>query len=106
MAIINGTPGNDLLFGTESHDTIHADAGHDYIRARGGNDALYGEDGDDYLDGGPGDDLIDGGAGLGRVPLPTAPGGIQGGLNNQGVPQGTLFGMDTLVGIEHASGTL
>src|SRR4051812_38021708 len=106
MAIINGTPDNDVLFGTESDDNIHADAGHDYIRARGGNDALYGEDGDDYLDGGPGDDLIDGGAGLDRVAFHTATGGIQVDLNIQGVAQDTLFGMDTLVGIEHASGTL
>jgi Ca2+-binding RTX toxin-like protein len=106
MAIINGTPGNDVLFGTASDDTIHADAGHDYIRAGAGNDALYGEDGDDYLDGGPGDDLIDGGAGIDRVSFHTATSGIQVDLNIQGVAQNTLFGNDTLVSIEHASGTL
>ncbi|MEA3040370.1 MAG: hypothetical protein QOE79_2883 [Sphingomonadales bacterium] len=106
MADINGTPGDDTLFGTESDDNIHADAGHDYIRARGGDDSLYGEDGDDYLDGGPGDDLIDGGAGIDRVAFHTATSGIQVDLGIQGIAQNTLFGMDTLVGIEHASGTL
>ncbi|MEA2998323.1 MAG: hypothetical protein QOK17_156 [Sphingomonadales bacterium] len=106
MADINGTPGDDTLLGTESDDTIHADAGHDYVRARGGNDSLYGEDGDDYLDGGPGDDLIDGGAGWDRVAFHSATGGIHVDLGVQGVAQDTLFGMDTLVGIEHASGTI
>jgi Ca2+-binding RTX toxin-like protein len=106
MADINGTPDDDVLFGTEGDDTIHAGSGHDYLRALGGDDSLHGEDGDDYLDGGPGDDLIDGGAGIDRVAFHTATSGIQVDLNIQGIAQNTLFGMDTLVGIEHASGAL
>src|SRR4051812_49807048 len=105
MADINGTAGDDVLFGTAGDDTIQAGAGHDYLRALGGQDELHGEDGDDYLEGGPGDDLIDGGAGLDRVAFHTATSGIQVDLNIQGVAQNTLFGMDTLIGIEHASGT-
>src|SRR3954453_4344712 len=105
MADINGTAGNDTLFGTPGDDIIHAGAGHDYLRAQGGNDALYGEDGDDYLDGGAGDDLIDGGAGLDRVSFHTSPNGIHVDLGIQGVAQNTLYGMDILLGIEHASGT-
>jgi Ca2+-binding RTX toxin-like protein len=123
MAIINGTPNDDFLNGTSSDDTISAFAGndlvnagagndtvdggdgHDNLRGEGGNDILLGGSGDDYLRGGPGDDLIDGGAGLDRVAFFTATSGIAVDLRIQGVAQNTLLGMDTLVGIEHASGT-
>lgn len=123
MAIINGTAGDDFLVGTPADDTISAFAGndlvnagggndsvdggdgHDNLRGEDGNDSLLGGDGDDYLRGGPGDDLIDGGAGWDRVAFFTATSGIAVDLRIVGVAQDTLLGMDTLVGIEHASGT-
>jgi len=123
MAIINGTPGDDFLIGTPADDTITAfdgndlvnagdgndtvdgGDGHDNLRGEGGNDILLGGNGDDYLRGGPGDDLIDGGAGFDRIAFVTATSGIAVDLRIQGVAQNTLVGMDTLVGIEHASGT-
>ncbi len=123
MAIINGTSGDDFLAGTPGDDTITAFAGndlanggdgndtidggdgHDNLRGEGGNDTLLGGDGDDYLRGGLGDDTIDGGAGLDRVAFFTATHGIQVDLRIVGIAQNTLLGMDTLVGIEHASGT-
>jgi Ca2+-binding RTX toxin-like protein len=123
MAIINGTASDDFLNGTPADDTISAFAGndlvnadqgndivdggdgHDNLRGEEGNDSLLGGNGDDYLRGGPGDDLIDGGAGLDRVAFFTATSGIAVDLRIQGVAQNTLIGMDTLVGIEHASGT-
>ncbi|HET9638987.1 MAG TPA: calcium-binding protein [Allosphingosinicella sp.] len=123
MAIINGTPGDDFLIGTPADDTITAfdgndlvnagegndsvdgGEGHDNLRGEGGNDILLGGGGDDYLRGGLGDDLIDGGAGWDRVAFFTATSGIAVDLRIQGVAQNTLLGMDTLVGIEHASGT-
>jgi Ca2+-binding RTX toxin-like protein len=123
MANINGTPGDDFLNGTAADDTINAFAGndlvnadqgndivdggdgHDKLHGEEGNDTLLGGDGDDYLRGGPGDDLIDGGAGLDRVAFYTATSGIAVDLRIQGVEQNTLLGMDTLVDIEHASGT-
>lgn len=123
MAIINGTPDGDFLAGTPTDDTISAFAGNDLVNAGGGNDTvdggeghdnlrgeqgndiLLGGNGDDYLRGGPGDDLIDGGAGLDRVAFFTATSGIAVDLRIVGVAQDTLLGMDTLVGIEHASGT-
>lgn len=90
MAIIDGTPFNDVLFGDDADDLITAGDGND--RVYGGNgtdivsggahaDVLYGGDGqdvqfgdvgddqvlgelaDDTLDGGAGNDLVDGGAG-------------------------------------------
>lgn len=123
MAIINGTPGDDFLGGTPNDDQINGYAGndlvnagqgndvvdggdgHDNLRGDDGNDQLFGGNGDDYLRGGLGDDLIDGGAGLDRVAFFTATHGIVVDLRLQGVAQNTLMGMDTLVGIEHASGT-
>jgi len=123
MAIINGTPGDDFLAGTPSDDTITAFGGDDLVNAGQGNDTVDGGDGhdklhgqegddsllggggDDYLRGGPGDDFIDGGAGFDRVAFFTATSGIAVDLRIVGVAQNTLLGMDTLTGIEHASGT-
>lgn len=134
MAVINGTPGDDVLIGTPDADTINADAGNDQVRGFAGDDILNGGDGhdflvggdsndtisggndDDYLRGGEGDDVIDGGSGYDRAAftvLINNPGigetGVQTGatvnLNIQGVPQDTGHGMDTLIGIEHVSGT-
>ncbi|HYI39418.1 MAG TPA: calcium-binding protein [Allosphingosinicella sp.] len=123
MAIINGTSDNDFLNGTAGDDTIAALAGNDLVLAREGNDVvdggdghdnLHGDDGndiliggtgDEYLRGDSGDDLIDGGSGWDRVAFFTAMSGIAVDLRIQGVAQNTGVGSDTLVGIEHASGT-
>jgi Ca2+-binding RTX toxin-like protein len=123
MAIINGTPGDDLLNGTPGDDTITAFAGIDLLRGREGNDLLDGGDGhdnlhgnegndillggngDEYLRGDSGDDLIDGGAGWDRVAFFTATSGITVDLRIQGMAQNTGVGFDTLSGVEHASGT-
>jgi Ca2+-binding RTX toxin-like protein len=134
MAIIDGTNGNDILIGTPGDDTINGLAGNDILRGRAGNDVLNGDDdhdflvggddndalnggsGDDYLRGGEGDDTIDGGAGWDRAAftvLTNNPAigetGVQSGatvdLNIQGIAQNTGHGMDTLIGIEHVSGT-
>ncbi|HYE28497.1 MAG TPA: calcium-binding protein [Allosphingosinicella sp.] len=123
MAIINGTAGEDSLIGTPADDTITAFEGNDFVAAGegndlvdggdghdklhgdGGNDILLGGNGDDYLRGGVGNDYIDGGAGIDRVAFFTATHGIAVDLRLQGTAQDTLVGMDTLVGIEHASGT-
>lgn len=134
MAIIDGTPGDDFLDGTPDADTINGGDGNDIERGRAGNDILNGDNGhdfliggddndtlnggndDDYLRGGEGDDMIDGGAGFDRAAftvLVDNPGGGETGvqvgatvdLNIVGVAQDTGHGMDTLIGIEHVSGT-
>jgi len=111
---LNGTPaddaisafaGNDLVNGREGDDSIDGGEGHDNLRGDEGNDSLLGGEGDDYLRGGAGDDLIDGGAGLDRVAFFTATHGISVDLRIVGVAQDTGLGMDTLLNIEHASGT-
>jgi len=111
--VITGEGGNDVLLGGPStetgDDTIDGGSGHDLIRGRGGADVLTGGLDDDYLQGGEGDDLIDGGAGFDRaafVLLPTDPQvGATVDLNIAG-PQDTGHGFDTLIDIEHLSGTV
>lgn len=123
MAIIIGTADDDFLNGTAADDSIHALAGNDLVSAREGNDvadggdghdklhgdegddSLLGGGGDDYLRGGPGDDFIDGGSGWDRIAFFTATSGIAVDLRLAGIAQSTGLGMDTLAGIEHASGT-
>jgi Ca2+-binding RTX toxin-like protein len=67
MAIITGTPGDDLdlwkLQGTPAADTMLGLGGADEIVAGGGNDLLDGGAGADYLDAGSGNDTLTGGAG-------------------------------------------
>ncbi len=134
MPVINGTTGDDGLVGTPADDTINGGDGNDVERGRAGNDTLNGENdhdfliggddndtlnggnGDDYLRGGEGDDTIDGGSGYDRAAFTVATNnaaigetGVQTGatvdLNLQGVAQNTGHGFDTLIGIEHVSGT-
>lgn len=75
-AVINGTPGNDVLRGTDQADEIHAFAGNDSIYAReGGGDVRAGSgddgnragDGNDVVYGRRGNDLAAGGDGNGRL---------------------------------------
>jgi Ca2+-binding RTX toxin-like protein len=124
MPTFNGTPGDDTLVGTSGDDDLHGfggnDAilgeggndlidggdGHDFMHGRDGNDQIFGGNGDDFLDGGQGDDLLDGGAGIDRAAFSVgALAGVTVDLNIQGVAQNTGQGIDTLVGIEHVSGT-
>jgi Ca2+-binding RTX toxin-like protein len=103
---INGHGGNDGIRGREGDDVIDGGTGHDFIRGNEGDDTITGGDGDDYLDGGEGDDLLDGGSGWDRVTYaPSATGGVTVDLNIQGVSQDTGQGVDTLIDIEHLSGS-
>jgi Ca2+-binding RTX toxin-like protein len=73
-----------------------------------GNDSLYGEGGSDLLRGRLGDDLLDGGDGndrAGYYQLDPLIGGATVSLLQQGQPQNTGQGFDTLVNIENVSGT-
>jgi Ca2+-binding RTX toxin-like protein len=114
--ILNGTPDNDNIRGRAGNDILNGYAGHDFLVGGDGNDTLNGGDDDDYLRGGEGDDIIDGGAGWDRAAFTVlvndpsiGESGVQTGatvdLNIQGVAQNTGHGMDTLIGIEHVSGT-
>jgi Ca2+-binding RTX toxin-like protein len=104
---IHGFDGNDGLIGFEGNDLLDGGDGHDFMRGRQGNDQMFGGDDDDYLDGGDGDDLLDGGSGIDRVSYAvSATAGVIVDLNIVGIAQDTGQGFDTLVGIEHLSGTI
>lgn len=105
---IIGSAFNDRLFGNNDDNRLEGGSGHDQLYGRGGADTLLGGDGDDFLRGSEGDDVMDGGSGFDRVSnfvvAPTI--GVVIDLNIQGVAQNTNYGMDILIGIEHASGTI
>ena len=108
---IDGGEDNDLLIGGAGNDTIYGSGGHDFLygdlipTGTTGNDFLYGGSGDDFLRGGNGDDYLDGGDGWDRVSFADAATGVTVDLNTQGIAQSTGQGSDTLVNIEHASGS-
>jgi Ca2+-binding RTX toxin-like protein len=103
-----GSAFDDVLSGNNADNVLDGGGGHDLLFGRAGNDTLIGGDGDDFLRGTDGNDVLDGGNGFDRVssfvPVPTV--GVRFDLNIQGVAQDTNYGMDTLIGIEHASGTV
>ena len=103
---ITGSAFNDQLLGNNGDNVLSGGDGHDLLRGNGGNDTLLGGNGDDFLNGGQGNDTIDGGAGWDRATFATgATAGVTVDLNLQGVAQNTGQGMDTLLNIEHVSGT-
>jgi Ca2+-binding RTX toxin-like protein len=103
---LHGFGGNDGLFGGNGNDLLDGGDGHDFMRGQIGDDQIFGGADDDYLDGGDGDDLLDGGTGYDRAAFSVgAIAGVTVDLNIQGVAQNTGRGIDTLVGIEHVSGT-
>lgn len=107
---VDGGDGDDGLNGNQGDDYLIGGNGHDNLSGQQGNDILEGGAGDDLLRGGSGDDIMDGGAGLDRaaffpVGLDMPAGGVTVSLLLQGVAQDTGHGWDTLIGIEHISGT-
>lgn len=104
---ISGTPSADTLTGTSSDDVICAGEGNDIIKGLGGNDTLKGEGGSDQLYGGTGNDTLDGG---------TDPSNSKDVANFSGSSTSisasltsntaTGEGSDTLVAIEHLTGSL
>lgn len=65
MAIITGTPGNDIRVGTAGGDTINGLGGNDVLNGLAGNDLLNGDavtgpQGNDDLIGGSGNDVLNG----------------------------------------------
>lgn len=58
MAIVNGTPNQDILSGTPAEDSIFGEEGDDLISGLALNDTLVGGDGNDTLRGGNGNDIL------------------------------------------------
>jgi Ca2+-binding RTX toxin-like protein len=104
---ISGSAFNDFINGNNDANVLSGGDGGDALFGRGGDDILLGGNGNDFLRGSDGADTLDGGAGWDRVSsfVPTPVAGIHFDLTIQGVAQDTGQGMDTLIGIEQASGT-
>lgn len=106
---VMGSAFNDSLTGNAGDNRLEGGGGHDFLYGRLGNDVLLGGAGDDFLRGEDGDDVLDGGSGNDRVSyafLAGAGSGVTVNLNLQGAQQNTGHGLDTLIGIEHVSGTI
>ncbi len=63
MALIVGTPANDVTVGTVEADEMRGGLGNDRYNGGAGNDVMYGEEGNDTLTGDAGDDTLYGGVG-------------------------------------------
>ena len=87
--------GDDLLIGNASANVLTGNAGDDTLQGAEGNDILFGGQGGDVLDGGAGADTI-------RYLFSTA--GVQIDLN-AGTASGGEAAGDTLISIEHVSGS-
>ncbi|WP_309087228.1 type I secretion C-terminal target domain-containing protein [Phenylobacterium sp.] len=99
--------GWDRLEGDGGANSLSGGAGHDGLYGHAGADTLVAGSEDDFLSGGAGDDILDGGAGLDRAAFSSgATTGVNVTLMTQGVAQNTNQGQDTLIGIEHVSGTI
>jgi Ca2+-binding RTX toxin-like protein len=121
MAILSGTPFDDILNGTAGRDVIIGLAGNDVLNGLDGDDSLFGLDGNDNLFGGAGNDELTGGLGNDRLdggggidtadysdddlPFPSATSGVTVNLTLAGAQNTGGAGIDTLVSIEHLSGT-
>lgn len=97
-----GANGNDRLVGNTDANILEGNAGNDSLYGGGGNDRLFGGNGNDTLFLDAGNDRLDGGAGSDTVAVDGAAAAT---INlSLTTAQNTGYGMDTLVGIENASG--
>ncbi|WP_369061008.1 hypothetical protein ABOZ73_04305 [Caulobacter sp. 73W] len=94
-----------IISGTDGADTLEGTAANELLRGRAGVDTLKGAAGDDQLDGGAGNDILDGGAGNDLAVFYSATASIRIDLAIT-TAQNTGQGMDTLIGIEGAVGSL
>jgi Ca2+-binding RTX toxin-like protein len=104
-----GGGGDDLMEGEDGDDTLIGGSGQDVLRGRFGNDNLQGGLGADTLNGGEGNDVFDGGEGFDRVSMTILADNelLTGATVDLAIvgQQDTGHGLDTLVNIEHVSGT-
>lgn len=102
---ISSGSGRDTLEGGLGNDALYGGSGDDLLLGGVGNDTLSGGIGIDTLRGGPGNDLIDGGDDYDFLSYFDATSGVLVRLSISG-PQNTGgSGIDTLIGIEAASGS-
>ncbi|WP_374471143.1 hypothetical protein [Phenylobacterium sp.] len=103
--VFSGLGGADTLYGAGGDDRLIGGGANDTLRGEAGNDTLEGGADHDLLTGGAGNDRIDGGAGYDRASFNSSPTGVTVTLATQGSAQTTGEGSDTLIGIEHLTGS-
>ncbi|WP_137178043.1 calcium-binding protein [Roseomonas sp. AR75] len=79
MALIPGSPDDDILDGTDESDLIQGFGGHDTIYSSKGADTVEGGDGDDHLWGGRGGGILLGGDGADTLQSGLIPATMTGG---------------------------
>lgn len=94
--VIEGTPGNDVLYGTTASELIIGHEGNDKIKGKGGHDCIIGGAGDDKASGGSGNDIITGDEGEDNIKGGSGNDVIHGGSENDEINAGT--GNDTVYG--------
>ncbi len=98
--------GIEKVIGSAFDDTLTGHAGDDRLEGRNGVDTLTGELGADTLIGGSGGDILDGGSGVDDVASYTSSqSGVTVGVNSGAVNSGGDATGDTLLGIEHITGS-
>ena len=102
---IQGTDAGETLTGTAYRDHIEGFGGADVLNGGEQDDILDGGDGDDTLRGNAGNDTLMGGEGADRADFSPVSAAITVDLRIHG-PQNTGVGMDTLIGIEHVTGSV
>ena len=91
--------------GNAAANQISGNGAANLLRGLGGNDVLSGNDGDDTLEGGEGDDSIDGGSGDDTASYSSSSGAVTVSLALSGAQATGGAGSDTLIGIEHLTGS-
>ena len=93
------------LRGSDFNDTLTGNSGNNTLSGIGGNDTLNGGSGNDTLIGGIGNDLLNGGTGSDNASYATATAVVTVNLNLIGAQNTGGAGNDTLLSIEHLTGT-
>ena len=101
---VSGSRFDDKLVGNSLNNYLRGHDGDDQIIGRGGNDTLEGGDGNDTLRAGSGDDSLDGGGGQDWAYYRYATAAVSVDLTSGTASDSD--GIDTLVSIERAHGTL
>ncbi|HUD91334.1 M10 family metallopeptidase [Sphingobium sp.] len=104
IATLTGTS-NSSLTGNNFAQTINGNDANNSLKGLGGNDILNGNGGNDILEGGDGNDTMNGGAGDDTVRYIDATAGVTVSLAVSGAQATGGAGSDTLISIEHLSGS-
>ena len=101
----DGFSGIENLVGSAFGDQLTGSGGNNSLSGGAGNDTLLGLAGDDILMGGAGNDVLNGGAGIDLVDYSQAAAGVRAQLNTGSASNDGDGGTDSLVAIEHLTGS-